>query len=77
MKREWAKQANELGPPLVTYLQEHARVPLANVVATVSTSTSTGRTPNPNDPNTAIQGPSAAVELPVTGTAGAVELPLL
>lgn len=74
IKRYWAKQANELGPPIVAYIQAEARIPLANVVATVSTSTSTGRTPNPNDPNTAIQGPASAVELPVTGDAGAVEL---
>lgn len=73
----WAREANTYGPTIVAYFQEHARVPLTNVVATVSTSTSIGRTPTPNDPNTAIQGPSAAVELPITGASGAVELPVL
>lgn len=77
LKRLWAKQANELGPPIVAYLQAAARVPLANVVATIDTSTSTGRLPNPVTPGDPIDAPSEAVELPVTGEAGAVELPLL
>jgi hypothetical protein len=72
--RKWATTANDIGPPLVAYIQAEASIPLANVKATVSTSTSTGRTPNPNDPDTAIQGPASAVDLPVTGSGGASSL---
>lgn len=76
MKQGWAKQANELGPPIVAYLQAEARVPLANVKATVSTSARAGRLPSTLNPGDPIDPPSAAVLLPVTGDAGATELPL-
>lgn len=72
--RYWADTANDIGPPIVAYIQAEASVSLVNVKATVSTSTSTGRTPNPNNPDTAIQGPASAVELPVTGDGGATAL---
>ena len=72
--RQWASTANDLGPPIVAYIQAEARVSLDAVKATVSPTTSTGRTPNPNTPDTAIQGPAAAVSLPVTGAGGATSL---
>lgn len=60
-----AKKATALASALVPYFTTNAEISLATVVATVSPTTSTGRTPNPNDPDTAIQGPAVAVTLPV------------
>lgn len=77
IKRGWAKQANELGPPIVAYLQANAVVSLASVKATVSDAASVGRLPATLTPGDPIDPPSAAVDLPVTGNAGAVELSLL
>jgi hypothetical protein len=74
--RWWASIANGLAPALVTYLQQHAAVSIAGVVATVDTTTSLGRTPTPNDPDEPIVPPSEAVELPVTGALGATTLAL-
>lgn len=74
LRRQWAKQANALGPAIVAYIQAEARVSLIDVKATVSTSTSTGRLPASLTPGDAIDAPSAAVDLPVTGDGGATEI---
>lgn len=55
-----------LAAGIVNHIHANAVVDLSAVVATVGTGASVGRTPNPNNANTAIQGPSAAVTLPVT-----------
>jgi hypothetical protein len=57
--------ANSIAPAIVDYIHANAVVDLAAVVATVS-SQQVGRTPNPNNANTAIQAPSSPVALPVT-----------
>ena len=69
--RGWAKTANEIGPPIVAYLQANAVVSLINVHATVDTGDSVGRLPAVLTPGDPIDGPAAPVDLPVTG-AGAV-----
>lgn len=74
LKRLWAKQANELGPPIVAYIQANAVVSLANVKATVDTSTSVGKLPATLTPGDPIDAPSENVELPVTGQDGATAL---
>lgn len=66
--RGWTSLPNLLAPPTVAYIQANAVVDLAAVVATVS-SQQVGRTPNPNNANTAIQAPSSPVTLPVTNGA--------
>lgn len=74
LRRSWAKQANALGPAIVTYVQAHATVSLVDVKATVSTSASVGRLPATLTPGDPIDAPSSAVGLPVTGDGGATEL---
>lgn len=74
--RSWAAEANDLGAAIVDYLKDNATVSLATVKATVGTSTSVGRTPNPNNGDVPIEPPSAAVDLPVTGAGGATVLAL-
>lgn len=74
--RSWAVTATAVGQATVAYLQANATVSLASVKATVSTGTSVGRTPNPNNPATPISPPTAAVDLPVTGAGGATDLSL-
>lgn len=74
MKQGWAKQANELGPPIVAYLQANAELVTTNLRARVTTSTSVGRTPDPNDPNTSIQPPAADVDLAAVAVGGAVRI---
>lgn len=74
--RSWADEANVLGPAIVDYLKANATVSIASVKATVSTSTSVGRTPNPNNGDVPIEPPTIAVDLPVTGTGGATTLAL-
>lgn len=69
--RGYAKDAQAMGVTVVAYLQAHAEVSLASVVATVSTSASVGVLPASLTPGLAIDPPGAAVGLPVTG-AGAV-----
>jgi hypothetical protein len=53
-----ATKANAWARTIVSYVQ-------ANAVARVTTSTSCGRTPTPNDPSTAILPPAAEVDLEV------------
>lgn len=72
--REWAKTANALGPAIVAYIQSNARVSLVDVKATVSTSARVGTVPNPVVAGNPIDPPGTAVDLPVTGAGGEVEL---
>lgn len=72
--RGLADDANLLGPVLIDYIQAHAEVSLAGVVATVETSASLGRAPDPLTPNAPIKGPLSPVSLPVTGDDGATIL---
>ena len=62
---------------MVTYLQAHAVVSLADVKATVDTVASVGRLPATSNPGDPIDGPAAPVDLPVTGAAAATTLALL
>lgn len=52
---------------LVPYVTSNASVVVAGTVTAHVTSESLGRTPNPNNPNTAIVAPSAPVDIPLTG----------
>lgn len=68
--RGWATDASALGPALVGYIAAHAEVSLAGVSATVSPQASVGRAPDPLEAGAPIQGPEAAVALPVTKGSG-------
>jgi hypothetical protein len=74
MLRRDAADATAIATAVVAHIQANAVVSLSSVVATVSPSASVGRTPDPNDPGAAIQGPLLEVQLPVTGAAGATTL---
>jgi hypothetical protein len=56
--RDVARRANAYASAIVTYLQANAKAHVTNQ--------SLGRTPNPNDPDTAIAAPSAPVDIPIT-----------
>lgn len=75
--RRWALDATVIGATVVTYLQAHAVVSLADVKATVDTVASVGRLPATSNPGDPIDGPAAPVDLPVTGAAAATTLALL
>lgn len=76
MLRRDAGDATAIGATMVAYIQANARVPLANVKATVSDATSVGKLPATLTPGDPIDPPDPAVDLPVTGDAGATELPI-
>ncbi len=61
-----ARDANAIGPALVSYLIANAQVSMANVSAEVTVSV--GEVPTPNTPGTAITPPASAVSLPLAGT---------
>jgi hypothetical protein len=74
--RGYAVDATALGTATVTYLQAHAEVSLASVVATVSTSASVGVLPTVIAAGQPIGPPGADVGLPVTGAGGGTTLGL-
>lgn len=61
-----ADLAEGFAGPIVAHIVANAVVHAGTLAAHV-TSESLGRTPSPNNPNTAIQAPSAAVDVPLTG----------
>jgi len=62
-KQACASQCVKMATAIVTYFKNNAEL---SGNATVSTQ-SVGRTPDPNDANTAIQAPASPVTIPVTG----------
>jgi hypothetical protein len=63
--RDKARDANAIGPALVSYLIANAQVVMANVSAQVTESL--GAVPSPNTPGTAITPPPSPVSLPLAG----------
>ena len=59
IKRALAKQANLMGSVLVTYLTANAQAKIRTTDANLQ------RTPNPNNPDTNTQGPSADRFVPI------------
>jgi hypothetical protein len=74
--RGYAVDATALGTATVAYLQAHAEVSLASVVATVSTSAHVGVLPASLVVGTPIDPPGSPVDLPVTGAGGSASLGL-
>lgn len=52
----------------VTYITSNAVINVAGFVTAHVTSQRLGKTPNPNDPATAIDPPASAVDIPLAGT---------
>jgi hypothetical protein len=67
-KQAVAPLCNAMGSGIVSYIQGNAVVDFSVSGNAHVTSQSLGRTPSPNNANTAIQAPSSPVDVPLTGT---------